>query len=200
MLLEQFETLAWDKQDSLIPAIVQEAGAGRVLMLGYMNREALAETLSSQRVTFYSRSRKRLWTKGETSGNFLELVAIEADCDNDSLLVQARPLGPTCHLDRASCFATAPANFLLELDALVANRERTRPEGSYTTRLFESGLRRMAQKVGEEGVETSLAAVIEDDQALLGEAADLIYHLIVLLRARGLSISAALQVLEQRQR
>ena len=200
MLLEQFETLAWDKQDGLIPAIVQEAGAGRVLMLGYMNREALAETLSSQRVTFYSRSRKRLWTKGETSGNFLELVAIEADCDNDSLLVQARPLGPTCHLDRASCFATAPANFLLELDALVANRERTRPEGSYTTRLFESGLRRMAQKVGEEGVETSLAAVIEDDQALLGEAADLIYHLIVLLRARGLSISAALQVLEQRQR
>lgn len=200
MSIDLLESLAWEKQGGLIPAIVQEAGTGRVLMLGYMNRESLAETLSSQRMTFYSRSRKRLWIKGETSGNFLELVSLEADCDNDSLLVQARPLGPTCHLDRASCFATAPANFLLELDALVADRERTRPGGSYTTQLFESGLRRMAQKVGEEAVETSLAAVIEDDQALLGEAADLLYHLIVLLRARGLSVSAAVQVLEQRQR
>lgn len=197
---EDFDSLAWDKQGGLMPAIVQDAVGGRVLMLGYMDREALATTLASRRVTFYSRSRKRLWTKGESSGNSLELIAIEADCDGDALLVQARPQGPTCHLGRVSCFASAPADFLRELDALVAERERTRPEGSYTTRLFESGLRRIAQKVGEEAVETSLAAVVEGDETLLGEAADLIYHLIVLLRARGLSIGDAMQALENRHR
>lgn len=200
MLPDDFAALAWDKQAGLLPAIVQDADNGRVLMLGYMDAAALALTQSSGQVTFFSRSRARLWTKGETSGNFLSLVSIQADCDSDSLLVQARPTGPTCHLQRASCFAAAPANFLADLDALVASRERDRPEQSYSTRLFESGLRRIAQKVGEEGVETSLAAVTQDDDALLGEAADLMFHLVVLLRARGLSMAQAVQVLEQRHR
>jgi len=197
---EVLDSLAWDKQGGLLPAIVQDAAGGRVLMLGYMNRDALATTLSSRRVTFYSRSRQRLWAKGETSGHTLELIAVEPDCDGDALLVQARPHGPTCHLDRASCFADAPTNFLGELDALVRERERERPAGSYTSRLFDAGVKRIAQKVGEEGVETSLAAVTEDDDALLGEAADLIYHLVVLLRARGLSIGDALRALEARHR
>jgi phosphoribosyl-ATP pyrophosphohydrolase/phosphoribosyl-AMP cyclohydrolase len=169
-------------------------------MLGYMDRNALQATLATGRVTFYSRSRQRLWTKGETSGDALELVSIEADCDADTLLVMARPLGPTCHLGRASCFPSAPADFLGELDALVATRERERPSGSYTTRLFDGGIRRIAQKVGEEGVETALAAVAQDDPALLGEAADLMYHLLVLLRARGLSLADAKAVLRQRHR
>jgi phosphoribosyl-ATP pyrophosphohydrolase/phosphoribosyl-AMP cyclohydrolase len=191
--------LAWSKQDGLVPAIVQDACNGRVLMLGYMNREALAATQSSRRVTFYSRSKQRLWRKGESSGHFLQVISIESDCDNDSLLLQALPQGPTCHLQRASCFASAPANFLADLDALIATRERERPASSYTTRLFESGLRRIAQKVGEEGVETSLAAVVEDDETLLGEAADLIYHLVVLLRARGMSLAEAVRILERRR-
>jgi phosphoribosyl-ATP pyrophosphohydrolase/phosphoribosyl-AMP cyclohydrolase len=190
--------LDWSKQDGLIPAIVQDACNGRVLMLGYMNRESLTATQSSGKVTFFSRSRQRLWTKGEISGHFLQLVSIEPDCDNDSLLIQALPQGPTCHLQRASCFASAPVNFLADLDELIATRERERPESSYTTRLFESGLRRIAQKVGEEGVETSLAAVVQDDAALLGEAADLMFHLLVLLRARGLSLADCVRVLEKR--
>jgi len=194
------DSLAWDKQGGLLPAVVQDAGNGRVLMLGYMDRAALAATLADGPVTFFSRSRQRLWTKGETSGHTLALVAIEADCDGDTLLVQARPQGNTCHLDRASCFEDAPANFLADLDDLIAARDAQRPEGSYTTRLLAGGLRRIAQKVGEEGVETALAAVVEDDEALLGEAADLVYHLGVLLRARGLSLHDAVRVLETRHR
>lgn len=197
---DEINALAWDKQAGLLPAVVQDAGNGRVLMLGYMDREALAVTLASGRVSFYSRSRQRLWTKGETSGHGLDLVAITADCDRDTLLVQARPQGPTCHLDRPSCFPEAPANFLAELDALIATRDAERPEGSYTTRLFEAGVRRIAQKVGEEGVETALAAVVQDDEALLGEAADLVYHLGVLLRARGLSVQDVIRVLAARHR
>jgi phosphoribosyl-ATP pyrophosphohydrolase/phosphoribosyl-AMP cyclohydrolase len=192
------EALAWDKQDGLLPAIVQDAATRRVLMLGYMNREALAATQSSGNVTFYSRSKQRLWTKGESSSHVLDLVSITADCDNDTLLVQARPRGPTCHLGTTSCFADAPADFLAELDALIAQRQRERPDGSYTTKLFESGTRRIAQKVGEEGVEVALAAVVEDDAALLGEAADLLYHLTVLLRARGLGFAQAIDMLRQR--
>jgi len=197
---DPWQKLDWSKQSGLAPAIIQDADNGRVLMLGYMNREALAFTQATGKVTFFSRSKQRLWTKGESSGHFLQLVSIEPDCDNDSLLIQARPQGPTCHLQRASCFAAAPGNFLADLDQLIASRERERPESSYTTRLFESGLRRIAQKVGEEGVETSLAAVVEDDASLLGETADLLYHLLVLLRARGLSLADALRVLEQRHR
>ena len=193
------DALAWEKQGGLLPAIVQDAATRRVLMLGYMNREALAATLASGKVTFYSRSKQRLWMKGESSGDVLDLVGIEADCDADTLLVQAYPRGLTCHLKRASCFPDAPGDWLAELDALIAQRERERPEGSYTTKLFESGTRRIAQKVGEEGVETALAAVAQDDTAVLGEAADLLYHLLVLLRARGLSLDAVIDVLAGRR-
>ncbi|HOV58864.1 MAG TPA: bifunctional phosphoribosyl-AMP cyclohydrolase/phosphoribosyl-ATP diphosphatase HisIE, partial [Rhodanobacteraceae bacterium] len=183
--------LDWDKGEGLLPAVVQHARSGAVLMLGYMNRAALEETRRSGRVTFWSRSRQRLWTKGESSGHVLRLVGVRADCDRDTLLVQAEPEGPTCHLGTATCFGAdsgLPLAFLAELDALVARRERERPPGSYTTRLFEGGLRRMAQKVGEEGVETALAAVAQDERALLDEGADLLFHLLVLLRARGLGL------------
>ncbi|HEY1070680.1 MAG TPA: bifunctional phosphoribosyl-AMP cyclohydrolase/phosphoribosyl-ATP diphosphatase HisIE [Thermomonas sp.] len=193
------EALAWDKQDGLLPAIVQDAATLRVLMLGYMDRAALAATLASGQVTFFSRSKQRLWTKGESSGHVLALVSVDVDCDADTLLVQARPHGPTCHLDRTSCFPDAPGDGLAELDALIAQRERERPQGSYTTRLFEGGIRRIAQKVGEEGVETALAAVAHDDEALLGEAADLLYHLVVALRARGLALDDVRRVLAARR-
>lgn len=195
---EQIEALAWDKQQGLLPAVVQDAGSHRVLMLGYMDRAALAATLATGRVTFFSRSKQRLWMNGESSGDILDLVSIEADCDADTLLVQARPRGPTCHLGRASCFPSAPGDFLAELDALVARRERERPEGSYSSKLFEAGPRRIAQKVGEEGVETALAAVAQDDAALLGEAADLVFHLTVLLRSRGLGLADVEAVLRDR--
>ncbi|MFT4255842.1 MAG: bifunctional phosphoribosyl-AMP cyclohydrolase/phosphoribosyl-ATP diphosphatase HisIE [Pseudoxanthomonas sp.] len=198
--LENFDdsVLDWGKGDGLLPVVVQDAGTLRVLMLGYMNGEALAATRKSGHVTFFSRSKQRLWTKGESSGHFLDVVQMKVDCDNDTLLVLARPHGPTCHLGRASCFPDAPEDFLAALNALVASREKERPAGSYTTRLFESGVRRIAQKVGEEGVETALAGVAQDDGALLGESADLLYHLIVLLRARGLSLADAVAVLRER--
>jgi phosphoribosyl-AMP cyclohydrolase / phosphoribosyl-ATP pyrophosphohydrolase len=152
MQADEIETLAWDKQGGLLPAIVQDAGDRRVLMLGYMDRAALQQTLAEGRVTFFSRSKGRLWTKGERSGHYLQLVSLQTDCDRDTLLVTAVPAGPTCHLQRPSCFADAPADFLAELDAVIASRERERPAGSYTTQLFEAGVRRIAQKVGEEGV------------------------------------------------
>jgi phosphoribosyl-AMP cyclohydrolase / phosphoribosyl-ATP pyrophosphohydrolase len=186
------ERLDWNKGDGLISAIVQHWRDGRVLMLGYMNREALETTLKTGKVSFYSRSRQCQWTKGETSGNTLDLKSIHADCDADALLVLARPNGPTCHLGTDSCFGDASEPelaFLGRLDALVARRHAELPEDSYTTRLFDAGVRRIAQKVGEEGVETALAAVGEQDDALVGEAADLIYHLLVLLRARNLGLA-----------
>lgn len=193
------ESLAWEKQSGLLPAIVQDADSRRVLMLGYMSREALVKTIESGQVTFYSRSKQRLWTKGESSGHVLTLVSLEVDCDNDTLLVQARPHGPTCHLGTVSCFPNAPGDVLGDLDTLIAKRAVDLPVGSYTTKLFESGIKRIAQKVGEEGLETALAAVVEDDDALLGEAADLLYHLIVLLRARGLDLDAVKQTLAKRR-
>lgn len=198
MTLPDPDTLAWDKQGGLLPAIVQDARTLRVLMLGYMDRAALDATRASGHVTFFSRSRQRLWKKGEQSGHVLDLVSIDIDCDRDTLLVLAHPHGPTCHLGRSSCFADAPAATLAELDALIETRERARPAGSYTTTLFEAGVARIAQKVGEEGVETALAAVTANDAALAGEAADLLYHLLVLLRARGLSLDDALGVLRAR--
>ena len=197
---EAIESLDWDKQNGLLPAIVQDAATLRVLMLGYMDRAALAAMLSGGKVTFYSRSKQRLWTKGESSGHVLELVSVSADCDRDTLLVLAKPQGPTCHLGTVSCFADAPADFLAELDALIAQRQAQRPEGSYTSKLFDAGVNRIAQKVGEEGVETALAAVTQDDAALSGEAADLIYHLAVLLRVRGLSLADATATLRERHR
>lgn len=192
------DALDWSKGDGLLPVIVQDAATLRVLMLGYMDRAAYAATLQQGLVTFFSRSKGRLWTKGEQSGHVLEVVSLQTDCDADTLLVLASPRGPTCHLQRASCFPTAPAGTLAELDALIATRDRERPEGSYTTRLFDGGIRRIAQKVGEEGVETALAGVVQGDAELLGESADLLYHLIVLLRARGLSLADVEAVLRAR--
>ena len=185
------DALDWDKlpdngRGGLLPAIVQDATTLRVLMLGYVSRESLAMTLASGQVTFFSRSRNTLWTKGETSGNTLALVSIEADCDRDSLLLLARPQGPTCHTGTISCFPQAPGDPVAALDAVVAQRQAGASEASYTRKLFDAGIARIAQKVGEEGVETALAAVTADDDALRGEAADLTYHLLVLLRARGM--------------
>ncbi|MBB4595182.1 bifunctional phosphoribosyl-AMP cyclohydrolase/phosphoribosyl-ATP diphosphatase HisIE [Xanthomonas cannabis] len=195
---DALQALDWSKGDGLLPVVVQDADNLRVLMLGYMNAEALAVTQQRGEVTFFSRSKQRLWTKGERSGNVLRVVTIEADCDADTLLVLAHPHGPTCHLGRTSCFPNAPGQFLGSLDALIATREHERPHGSYTTKLFEQGIRRIAQKVGEEGVETALAGVVQGDAELLGESADLLYHLIVLLRARGLGLSDAVALLESR--
>ena len=197
--------LDWSKGDGLLPAIVQHWSSGEVLMLGYMNADALAQTRASGHVTFYSRSKQRLWTKGESSGHVLVLKSIRIDCDGDTLLVQADPQGPTCHTGSFSCFGDradvrAPLGFLAELDALVARRDEERPAGSYTTKLFDSGIRRIAQKVGEEGVETALAVVVQDDEALLGEGADLVFHLVVALRARGLSLADVVAVLADRHR
>ena len=197
------DKLDWSKGAGLLPAVIQHWRSGIVLMLGYMNREALVQTRQSGKVTFFSRSRQRLWTKGETSGHFLLAKAAFADCDNDALLVHAEPQGPTCHLGRESCFDAASASplaFLAELDTLVGQRERERPPGSYTTRLFESGVRRIAQKVGEEGVEAALAAVAEDKQALVGESADLLFHLLVLLRARDASLVDVVAALAARHK
>jgi phosphoribosyl-ATP pyrophosphohydrolase/phosphoribosyl-AMP cyclohydrolase len=196
-------SLDWSKSDCLIPAIVQDADSGLVLMLGYMNAAALAHTRATGHVTFYSRSKQRLWTKGESSGHVLALVAIEVDCDRDTLLVLARPHGPTCHNGTTTCFGDFPGPpiaFLGELSKLVDSRHREQPEGSYTTKLFAAGTRRIAQKVGEEGVETALAAVCQDRDALLGEAADLTFHLLVLLRDRGIGIDELARVLRERHR
>jgi phosphoribosyl-ATP pyrophosphohydrolase/phosphoribosyl-AMP cyclohydrolase len=201
--MNQFDStkLDWNKGNGLLPAIVQHWRSGAVLMLGYMSPEALEQTLQSGKVTFFSRSKQRLWTKGESSGNYLTLTSLHADCDRDTILVLADPQGPTCHRGTASCFgdgSAPPLAFLGVLDDLIARRERERPEGSYTTRLFEQGMRRIAQKVGEEGVETALAAVSEDDAAVLGESADLIYHLLILLRARKLDLAAVVETLRSR--
>ncbi|EIM02059.1 bifunctional phosphoribosyl-AMP cyclohydrolase/phosphoribosyl-ATP diphosphatase [Rhodanobacter thiooxydans] len=195
--------LDWAKGDGLLPAIVQHWLSGEVLMLGYMDAEALAQTQASGHVTFYSRSKQRLWTKGESSGHVLALKSMRIDCDADTLLIQAAPHGPTCHLGTSSCFGDSadvrpPLGFLAELNALVEHRHVERPPGSYTTRLFDGGIRRIAQKVGEEGVETALAAVAQDDDELLGEAADLVFHLTVALRARGLGLADVTRVLAER--
>jgi len=193
--------LDWGKSAELLPAVIQHWRSGAVLMLGYMNRDALAHTQQSGKVTFWSRSKQRLWTKGESSGHFLLFKSAFADCDKDALLIHAEPQGPTCHRGTSSCFAddSAPAlAFLGELDALIERRNSDRPDGSYTSELFASGVRRIAQKVGEEGVETALAAVAQDEQALLGESADLLFHLGVLLRARGASLGDAVALLRAR--
>jgi phosphoribosyl-ATP pyrophosphohydrolase/phosphoribosyl-AMP cyclohydrolase len=189
--------LAWNRGDGLLPAIVQDAATGAVLMVAFMNADALRETLERGRVVFYSRSRQALWEKGETSGNTLHLVDVESDCDNDALLVRARPAGPTCHRNTVSCFgdgspeqAAGGIGFLSQLQQVIEARIAGSPEGSYTAKLYGQGIKRMAQKVGEEGVETALAAQAGNDAELVGEAADLIFHLTLLLKARGLSLDA----------
>ena len=197
------DDLAWKKMNGLIPAIVQDAFDGRVLMQGYMNRDALKLTLESGQVTFWSRSREQLWTKGETSGHILDLVDVHPDCDSDSLLIRARQEGPTCHLGLDSCFdvearVIPELAFLSDLEKVITERDEERPTGSYTTTLFESGIKRIAQKVGEEGVETALAAAAGGDEELLNESADLIYHLLVLLRSRKIELGSLVEVLKAR--
>ena len=197
--------LDWEKMQGLLPAIVQDADSGAVLMMGYMNPEALAATQATGRVTFWSRSKGHLWTKGETSGHFLEVRSIGADCDRDSLLILAQPMGPACHLGTASCWGEdAPRSsaqeiaFLSKLEQIVAQRIAARPEGSYTAKLLEAGLTRIAQKVGEEGLELALAAVAQTDREVIGEAADLLFHTVLLLKAKGLSLAQVVAELESR--
>lgn len=197
---EQLSQLDWEKTDGMIPAIIQHEVSGEVLMLGYMNAQALEETLTSGNVTFWSRTKGRLWTKGESSGNFLKVVSITPDCDNDSLLVLANPLGPTCHTGTSSCFSPAESDwgFLYQLEQLLAARKSADPDSSYTASLYARGTKRIAQKVGEEGVETALAATVNDRFELTNEASDLVYHLLVLLQDQELDLSAVINNLRAR--
>ena len=200
---ENSNKLAWDKMDNLLPAIVQDALSGKVLMQGYMDQDALAKTLETGKVTFFSRSKQRLWTKGETSGNTLDLVSVACDCDQDSLLVLANPNGPTCHTGVESCWfdGNTPAfTFLADLERVLAARKDADPKSSYTASLYNKGIKRIAQKVGEEGVETALAATVRDKEELKNEAADLLYHLTVLLQASDMSLNDALDVLRERHK
>ncbi|MGH8227914.1 MAG: bifunctional phosphoribosyl-AMP cyclohydrolase/phosphoribosyl-ATP diphosphatase HisIE [Steroidobacteraceae bacterium] len=196
--------LDFAKGSGLIPAIIQHAGTGAVLMLGYMSPEALSATLERGRVVFFSRSKQRLWEKGETSGHYLELDRIRSDCDADTLLVTAWPRGPACHTGMRTCFGDEPVAaseriaFLATLERIIAQRSAERPEGSYTARLLAEGPKRIAQKVGEEGVEVALAAVADGDEALTGEAADLLYHLLVLLASRRLTLEGIVAELSRR--
>lgn len=194
--------LDWPKVDNLMPVIIQNAISGDVLMLGYMDKAALEMTLNSGKVTFYSRTKQRLWTKGETSGNFLKLVDIYPDCDNDTLLILAHPIGPTCHNGTESCFAPAQSQwgFLYELENLLRERKSASPNSSYTAQLYASGTKRIAQKVGEEGVETALAATVNDREELKNEASDLLYHLMVLLQDQSLSLSDVIDCLQKRHK
>lgn len=200
---ENSNKLSWDKMDNLLPAIVQDALSGKVLMQGYMDQDALAKTLETGKVTFFSRSKQRLWTKGETSGNTLDLVSVACDCDQDSLLVLANPNGPTCHTGVESCWfdGNTPAlTFLADLERVLAARKDADPKSSYTASLYNKGIKRIAQKVGEEGVETALAATVHDKEELKNEAADLLYHLTVLLQASDMSLNDALDVLRERHK
>ena len=197
------DKIDWDKGDGLVPAIVQNSDNGQVLMLAYMDRAALAQTISSKKVTFFSRSKNRLWTKGETSGNWLDYVSGEMDCDADTILIQARPQGPSCHTGSVTCFNDqTPSNigFLDQLGRLIAERHKTMPKGSYTTSLFTEGKARIAQKVGEEGVELALARMKDDSAEMANEAADLLFHMMVLLEDAGLSLADAISVLQDRHK
>lgn len=192
----------FEKSDGLVPAIIQDADTDKVLMLGYMNRDAYQQTLETSRVTFFSRTKGRLWTKGETSGHYLHLVSVALDCDRDTLLVKVHPEGAVCHTGTDTCWgetnALSPLAFLESLQAVVDQRRREMPEGSYTTSLFNSGTARMAQKVGEEAVETVIEAMAGNDERMLYEASDMLYHLIVLLSSKGLSIQDVARELAER--
>lgn len=194
----------FEKSGGLVPAIIQDARTAKVLMLGYMNREAYEKTLETRKVTFFSRSRQQLWVKGETSGNFLELVDIRVDCDNDTLLVQVNPVGPVCHTGTDTCWGdvneASPLMFLSELQDFINKRREEMPEGSYTTSLFRDGVNRMAQKVGEEALEACIEAVNGTDDRLLYEASDMFYHLIVLLASKGLRIEQVAEELIARHK
>ena len=194
----------FDKGEGLVPAIVQDAATGAVLMLAYMNREALEQTLARRRAVFYSRTKQRLWEKGETTGHTLDVVDVVPDCDNDTVLVTANPRGPACHNGTLTCFGDEPRaastgiSFLARLESVIAQRAAEKPEASYTARLLDKGIARVAQKVGEEGVELALAGVNEPEQKVVGEAADLLFHILVLLRARGIALRDVVRELESR--
>ncbi|MBA0218730.1 bifunctional phosphoribosyl-AMP cyclohydrolase/phosphoribosyl-ATP diphosphatase HisIE [Pectobacterium brasiliense] len=197
---EQRNQLDWEKTDGMLPVVVQHAVSGEVLMLGYMNQDALKTTEESGKVTFFSRTKQRLWTKGESSGHFLNVVSITPDCDNDTLLILVNPIGPTCHLGTSSCFSPAASDwtFLYQLEQLLAERKHADPDSSYTARLYASGTKRIAQKVGEEGLEAALAATVHDREELTNEAADLMYHLLVLLQDQDLDLATIINRLKAR--
>lgn len=201
--LDNVTTLAWDKMNNLIPAIIQHQDTGAVLMQGYMDKDALTETLTSGKATFYSRAKKRLWTKGESSNNFLLVQSVLTDCDQDSLLIACRPEGPTCHLGTNSCFPeeqTHQQNFLSYLEHVIDQRSKDKPEDSYTAQLLSRGTARVAQKVGEEGVEVALAAATNQKEEFIGECADLFYHTLVLLKDQDVPLSEVMAVLQQRHK
>ena len=193
--------LDFTKFDGLLPAVIQDAQTDKVLMVGFMNAEALAVTRASGQVTFYSRSKSRLWTKGETSGNFLKVVAIISDCDNDTLLIKANPKGPTCHIGTDTCFGETnedPTKFIKYLESVISLRKKSAPDESYTADLFQKGINKIVQKVGEEAVELVIEAK-DDDQALfIGEAADLFYHYLVLLEAKEIPFKMIIDELKER--
>ena len=195
--------LDFDKGEGLIPAIIQDDLTGKVLMLGYMNKESLAETEKSGKVTFYSRSKKRLWTKGETSGNFLYVKDVKADCDKDSLLIKANPVGPACHTGADTCFNesnTDVISFLNHLTAVIEERKNSTPDDSYTSSLFAKGVNKVAQKVGEEAVEVVIEAMDNNIDLLKSESADLLFHLMVLLAHKNLTLRDVVEVLEKRHK
>jgi len=200
LLLDKMD---FEKLNGLIPAIIQDARTNRVLMLGFMNEEALAKTRKESLVTFYSRTKNRLWTKGEESGNFLHVTEILEDCDKDTLLIKVRPEGPVCHTGNDTCFEEQNKDgleFIGKLQGLIDQRKQEMPEGSYTTSLFEKGMNKIAQKVGEEAVELVIESMDDRDDLFLNEAADLMYHLLVLLSARDYGIHDVVEILEQRHR
>jgi phosphoribosyl-AMP cyclohydrolase / phosphoribosyl-ATP pyrophosphohydrolase len=198
------ETLNFEKLGGLVPAVIQDTRSHQVLMVGFMNREALEKTLADKKVTFWSRTKKRLWQKGETSGNFLEFVSLQTDCDNDSLLIKAIPHGPVCHTNQFTCFGedeTADAGSVLSrLEETIRSRKQTMPEGSYTSKLFKEGTPRIAQKVGEEGVEVALASVLGEKKKFTEESADLLYHLLVLLCQMDLTLADVTKELQNRMK
>ena len=197
------DKIDWEKGQGLVPAIVQNIDNGQILMLAYMDRAALAQTISGKKVTFFIRSKNRLWTKGETSGNWLDFISGEMDCDADTLLIQARPQGPSCHTGSVTCFNDqTPSNigFLDQLATLIAERHTTMPEDSYTTSLFAEGKALIAQKVGEEGVELALARMKDDRAEMANEAADLLFHMMVLLEDAGLTLADVISVLQNRHK
>lgn len=198
------DKLNFKKLNGLVPAVIQDTRTNQVLMVGFMNREAIEKTISDKRVTFWSRTKKRLWQKGETSGNYLEYVSMQTDCDNDSLLIKAIPHGPVCHTNQFTCFGEDEmvdmGSVLCRLEEIIRGRKQMMPEGSYTSKLFKEGTPRIAQKVGEEGVEVALASVLGDKKRLTEESADLLFHLLVLLRQQDLALADVTKELRSRMK
>lgn len=195
------QELNFAKGNGLIPVIVQDHSNGAVLMLGYMNEEALAQTEQTEKVTFFSRSKNRLWTKGETSGNYLIVKSVLKDCDNDTLLIKAAPVGPVCHTGKDTCFGDLEKDdwqFLRELESIISDRKQNPVEGSYTTSLFNKGINKIAQKVGEEAVEVVIESKDQNDDLFKNETADLLYHLMILLEHKGFKMSDIVKILEER--